>query len=143
MRAAGLRPDGQPWSIAVEAPDRERRTTHSILALHDAAVETSGDYRHWVEVQGRRLAHTMDPRRSAPLVASPASIIVVARTCAEVDAWATALMVLGPVTGAAIARQRRLDALFLLRDNDRNIRGVGVGRLFSEEPAAIASAEGR
>lgn len=70
MRAMGLRPDGEAWTIAVEAPDAERRTPHSILALQDAAVATSGDYRHWVEVQGRRLSHTMDPRRGAPLIAS-------------------------------------------------------------------------
>ena len=107
MRAMGLRPDGEAWTIAVEAPDPERRTPHSILALQDAAVATSGDYRHWVEVQGRRLSHTMDPRRGAPLIASPASVTVVARTCAEADAWATALMVLGPDRGAALARQTR------------------------------------
>jgi thiamine biosynthesis lipoprotein len=143
MRAMGLRPDGEAWTIAVEAPDAKRRTPHSILALQDAAVATSGDYRHWVEVQGRRLSHTMDPRRGAPLIASPASVTVVARTCAEADAWATALMVLGPDKGAALARRSGLDALFLLRDDDASARGVGVGRLFSEEPAAIASAEGR
>jgi thiamine biosynthesis lipoprotein len=143
MRAMGLRPDGEAWTIAVEAPDAERRTPHSILALQDAAVATSGDYRHWVEVQGRRLSHTMDPRRGAPLIASPASVTVVARTCAEADAWATALMVLGPDRGATLARRSGLDALFLLRDDDASARGVGVGRLFSEEPAAIASAEGR
>jgi thiamine biosynthesis lipoprotein len=143
MRAMGFRPDGETWTIAVEAPDAERRTPHSILALQDAAVATSGDYRHWVEVQGRRLSHTMDPRRGAPLIASPASVTVVARTCAEADAWATALMVLGPDKGAALARRSGLDALFLLRDDDASARGVGVGRLFSEEPAAIASAEGR
>lgn len=143
MRALGLRPDGEAWTIAVEAPDAERRTPHSILALHDAAVATSGDYRHWVEVQGRRLSHTMDPRRGAPLIASPASVTVVARTCAEADAWATALMVLGPDKGADLARRQRLDALFLLRDNDGSARGVGVGRVFSEDPAATASTERR
>ena len=62
MRASGLRPDGKPWSIAVEQPDYERRAAHSVLALQDAAVATSGDYRHWVEVKGRRLSHTMDPQ---------------------------------------------------------------------------------
>ncbi len=143
MRATGLRPDGEAWTIAVEAPDAERRTPHAILSLQDAAVATSGDYRHWVEVQGRRLSHKMDPRRGAPLIASPASVTVVARTCAEADAWATALMVLGPDKGATLAGQSGLDALFLLRDDDASVRGVGVGRLFSEEPAAIASAAGR
>ena len=143
MRAMGLRPDGEAWIIAVEAPDPDRRTPQSVLALQDAAVATSGDYRHWVEVQGCRLSHTMDPRRGAPLIASPASVTVVARTCAEADAWATALMVLGAERGADLARQRGLDALFLLRDDEGNAMGVGVGRLFSEEPAAIASAGGR
>ena len=143
MRAMGLRPDGEAWIIAVEAPDPDRRTPQSVLALQDAAVATSGDYRHWVEVHGRRLSHTMDPRRGAPLIASPASVTVVARTCAEADAWATALMVLGAERGADLARQRGLDALFLLRDDEGNAMGVGVGRLFSEEPAAIASAGGR
>lgn len=141
MRAMGLRPDGEAWTIAVEAPDPDRRTPHSILALQGAAVATSGDYRHWVEVGGRRLSHTMDPRRGAPLIASPASVTVVARTCAEADAWATALMVLGTERGAALATKRSLDALFLLRDDDGNPRGVGVGRLFSDEPAALATSK--
>ena len=138
MRALGLRPDGEPWMIAVEAPDPARRAPHSVLALENAAVATSGDYRHWVEVEGRRLSHTMDPGRGAPVLASPASVTVVARSCAEADAWATALMVLGPDKGAALARTRGLQALFLLRDADGNARGVGVGRLFSDHPAAIA-----
>ena len=133
MRALGLRPDGTPWTIAVEAPDAERRTAHSILVLEDAAVATSGDYRHWVEVQGHRLSHTMDPRRGAPLITAPASVTVVARSCAEADGWATALMVLGPDQGAALAREFGLDALFLLRDKGGQYRSVSVGTLFSEE----------
>ena len=141
MRALGFRPDGEAWTIAVEAPDVKRRTPHSLLALQDAGVATSGDYRHWVEVQGRRLSHTMDPKRGAPLIASPASVTVVARTCAEADAWATALMVLGPERGATFARNRGLDALFLLRAGDASPKGLGVGPLFSVEPAAMAPAE--
>ena len=143
MRAPGPRPDGQAWTMAVEAPDPARRTPHSILELEEAAVATSGDYRHWVEVQGRRLSHTMDPTRGAPLVAPPASVTVVARTCAEADAWATALMVLGPERGAALANTRGIDALFLLRDEKGATRGVGVGPLFAENPAATAPAAAR
>ncbi|MBN2742155.1 MAG: FAD:protein FMN transferase [Rhodobacteraceae bacterium] len=135
MRALGLRPDGHPWAIAVEAPDPMRRTPHSILALEDAAVATSGDYRHWVEVQGQRLSHTMDPRRGAPLMAPPASVTVVAQTCAQADAWASALMVLGADHGATLARQHGLDALFLLRDDGDGVHSVEVGRLFFDTPA--------
>jgi thiamine biosynthesis lipoprotein len=131
MRALGLRPDGEAWTIAVEAPDRARRAPQSVLALQDAAVATSGDYRHWVEVQDRRLSHTMDPARGAPLIASPASVTVVARTCAEADAWATALMVLGAEAGASLATENGLDALFLLHEDDGAIRSLSIGRLFS------------
>ena len=131
MRAAGLRPDGEPWVVAVEAPDPDRRAPRSILALQDAAVATSGNYRHWVEVLGRRLSHTMDPCRGAPLLVSPSSVTVVARGCAEADAWATALMVLGPDKGAALARERGLDALFLPAAEDGDRRCVRVGGLFA------------
>jgi len=137
MRALGQRPDGQAWTIAVEAPDPERRAPHSILALQDAAVATSGDYRHWVEVRGRRLSHTMDPGRGAPVPASPASVTVVARTCAEADAWATALMVLGSDAGAELARRHGLNALFIDRAGDR-LRETRVGRLFAPGPDPAA-----
>jgi len=130
MRALGLRPDGEPWTIAVEIPDYERRAPHSVLALQDAAVATSGDYRHWVEVHGRRLSHTMDPRRGAPLVASPASVTVIHETCMAADAWATALMVKGSVEGAQMARSFNLNALFIDRDAER-LRETRVGRLFA------------
>ena len=132
MRALGLRPDGQPWTIAVEQPDRARRAPHSILALQDAAVATSGDYRRWVVVGNRCLSHTMDPRRGAPLASSPASVTVVARTCAEADAWATALMVIGPEAGLLLARRLRLDALFLLREG-KEVRSQPAGLLFGGE----------
>ncbi len=136
LRAMGLQPDGQAWAIAVEAPQRDRRAAHSMLLLHDAAVATSGDYRHGVQVQGRWLSHTMDPRRGAPLRESPASVTVVAATCAEADAWATALMVMGPEAGAGLARQHGLSVLYLLRDEAGGVHAQGHGPLCS--PAAAS-----
>ena len=135
MRAQGLRPDGEAWTIAIEAPDTDRRAPHAILSLQDAAVATSGDYRHWVTVEGRQLSHTMDPRRGAPLLSSPASVTVIAPSCAEADAWATALMVVGPEAGAALATRQGLSALFLLRDDAGGVRAQGCGHLFADSPA--------
>lgn len=131
VRTTGLRPDGQAWTVAIEAPHHTARAPHAILCLQDAAVATSGDYRHWVTVQGRRLAHTMDPRRGAPLLSSPASVTVVAARCAEADAWATALMVAGPDAGAAVAARQGLSALFLMRGEDGGIQARGFGSLFA------------
>lgn len=137
MRALGLRLDGRAWTVAVEAPDYERRAPHSMLALQDAAVATSGDYRHWVNVQGRRLSHTMDPQRGAPLLSSPASVTVVAPTCAEADAWATALMVLGPDAGMTLVARRGLSVLFLLRDEQGCMQARGGGPLFGDAAAPV------
>ena len=133
MRASGLRPDGTPWTIAVEQPDHRRRAVHSVLALENAAVATSGDYRHWVDVAGRRLSHTMDPGRGAPLAGSTASVTVISQCCAEADAWATALMVLGPERGGEVARRKGLDALFLTRGTGGEIVPYPVGRVFSND----------
>ncbi|MEF2552835.1 FAD:protein FMN transferase [Aurantimonas sp. A2-1-M11] len=133
MRATRLRPDGEPWVVAVEAPDPNRRAPRSIFALEDAAVATSGNYRHWIEVHGRRLSHTMDPNRGAPLLASPASVTVVAKTCAEADAWATGCMVKGSLEGSEMARKHDLNALFIDREGD-HLRETRVGRLFETCP---------
>ena len=130
MRASGLRPDGTSWVVAVEAPDPDRRRAHSVLTLDDAAVATSGDYRHWVDVAGRRLSHSLDPRRGVPLAAPPASVTVIARSCAEADAWATALTVLGPKAGGDLAARLGLDALFLMHEAG-GLRSYATGTLFA------------
>jgi len=51
-------------------------------------------------------------------------------------------MVLGADAGTKLARLRGLDVLFLLRDDDAGVWGVGIGRLFFNEPAEIAPVEG-
>ncbi len=126
MRACGARPDGQAWTVAVERPDYEARAPLSIIELTDAAVATSGDYRHWVEAGGRRLAHTMDPAYSGPLKDTPASVTVLAETCMEADAWATAFMVSGRQKSSIWAKAFGLTAVFIHRDGG-DFRQTHVG----------------
>ena len=115
LRASGGKPDGSPWRIAVERPETGHRQAEGVLELTDGAVATSGDYRHFVELEGIRYAHTMDPRRQAPLVDGPAAVTVMAETCMAADAWATALLVLGPAVGGDVASRQGLEALFIDR----------------------------
>lgn len=115
LRAHGGKADGSPWRVAVEKPDTGRRDTEGVLELSDGAVATSGDYRHFVDVAGIRYGHTMDPRRRAPLVDGPAAVTVLAETCMAADAWATALLVLGPTAGGSLASRHGLEALFIER----------------------------
>jgi FAD:protein FMN transferase len=129
MRAAGRKPSGEPWTIGHERPDRDARSLIGVIELDDCAVATSGDYRHAVEVDGRRHAHTIDPRRGAPLANALASVTVLAPTAMAADAWATALMVLGAEKGADAAGRFGLNAIFVAKDG---------GVMFSEASAVKA-----
>jgi len=126
MRACGCKPDGSPWAIALEAPEDDRRTAMGVIEIGDAAIATSGDYRHWTAIDGERISHTMDPRTGAPLRGSVASVTVIAPTCADADAYATALMVLGAEAGRDHAQRRGLDALFVAREGDE-LHTTGTG----------------
>ena len=119
MRARGVKPDGQCWTVAVEKPDRGVRAVMGVMELGDAAIATSGDYRQWVDVAGQVYAHTMNPATGAPLCNPLAAVTVVAASCMLADAWATALMVLGETEGPRLAQERGMDALFVLRDGQQ------------------------
>ncbi|WP_457373856.1 FAD:protein FMN transferase [Pseudomonas sp. TE12234] len=119
MRARGVKPGGQSWIVALEKPNRGVREVMGVMELGDAAIATSGDYRHWVDVAGRSYAHTMNPATGAPLSNPLAAVTVVANSCMLADAWATALMVLGEIEGPRLAQERGMDALFVLRDGEQ------------------------
>ncbi|MFD2174962.1 FAD:protein FMN transferase [Rhodobacter lacus] len=103
LAARGAQPDGRGWTVALERPEIGTRALHSMFEIKDIALATSGDYRHFVTVGDRHLAHTMDPATGAPLLKSPASVTVLAPTCMRADAIASAVMVLGAARGKALA----------------------------------------
>ena len=116
MRAKGLKPGGSPWAVALERPDWGARDAIGVIELTDMAVATSGNYRHWVDMGGKTLSHTMNPETGAPLENSLASVSVLASSCVEADAWATVLMLLGEKAAQRMARKQGIDALLVLRD---------------------------
>ncbi|WP_333825770.1 FAD:protein FMN transferase [Pinisolibacter sp.] len=113
LRAKGLKPDGRTWVVGQERPDRAARSLAGVIELTDAAVATSGDYRHVHEIDGRRHSHTMDPRSGTPLAGDLAQVTVVAESCMVADAWATALMVTGAKDGFALAQRLGLAAILV------------------------------
>lgn len=115
LRARGMRPDGQPWRVAIEVPDAS--DNHALaLPLQDHSIATSGDYRRHAGSGDARYAHTIDPRTGQPVRNNVASVSVLHRECMQADALATVLTVLGEADGLAYARRHGLAALFILRD---------------------------
>ena len=127
LRALGTQASGEPWAVAVESPEPGRRAARGVIELADLAVATSGDYRRWVQIGDARLSHTMDGRRAAPVNNGVASVTVLATDCMSADAWATALLVAGPAEGMALAQRMRLEALFIVRREERWVE-MGLGR---------------
>jgi thiamine biosynthesis lipoprotein len=118
VTARGRRPDGGPWRVAIEWPDGARDRT-LVIALEDATVATSGDYRNaWTDGEGRRRSHIIDPRTGEPIAHGLASASVVDRDGARADALATALLVLGPDEGRALAAREGLAARLVRREPD-------------------------
>lgn len=118
MRARGSKPGGEPWAVAVEKPLRGIRDVMGVLELSDMAIATSGDYRHFFEVGGVQVAHTMHPARGVPLNNRLAAVTVLATDCMRADAWATALLVAGETDGPRLAQAQGLQALFVVREGE-------------------------
>ena len=114
--AAGANQQGGPWRIAIERPVMEGGVQRVVL-LNGRAMATSGDYRNVREIDGRLFSHTIDPRTGWPVAHQLASVSVVAELCVVADGLATALEVLGPDDGYALAVERGWAALFLVRDD--------------------------
>lgn len=118
LRARGERLDGRPFRVAIEEPIIDDRRIHRVIELRDIAMATSGDYRNWIDVDGLRLSHTLDPRTGRPITHDLASVTVLHPQAMWADAWATALNVLGPDAGYELARREGLPAYFIVRTGE-------------------------
>lgn len=118
IRVSGTNPDGQPWRIALEQPQLFAAVDR-VIEISDSAIATSGDYRNYFEKDGVRYSHTIDPRTGMPIRHKLASVSVIAESCAEADAWATALSVMGAVESKKLANQLGLAVYMLVREDDQ------------------------
>ena len=114
----GLQADGQPWWVDGECPPGAEGLPRLRIALCGMAVATSGHYRRWVDVGGRRLGHSIDPRDAMPCDNGVALVTVLHPRCAVADALATALAVMGPDQGMAYADARGIAARMLIAGAD-------------------------
>ena len=118
LRARGSKPDGSPWKVAIERPLSGERSVQNIIALRDHAIATSGDYRNYVEEDGKRYSHTINPRTGRPIAHGLASVSVIADSAMRADALATAIMVMGPDDGYRLALREAIAVQLIIRSED-------------------------
>jgi thiamine biosynthesis lipoprotein len=107
-------PPGEPgWRISVAPLDADGPPSRHLLVQH-AAVTTSGDAFQFVEIDGVRYSHIVDPATGLGLT-TRASVTIIAPTCLMADSHATAVCVLGPERGLAWIRKHapQAEALFV------------------------------
>jgi thiamine biosynthesis lipoprotein len=134
VKCQGRRSDGQAWRIAIDRPvdqpdGLDERELQSIVAVRDAAICTSGNYRKFYEEDGIRRSHTISPFTGYPVQHSLLSATIHAADAATADALATACMVWGPDDGKRFIEiyqfdnpLERVEAFFIFSSNSGEMK---------------------
>ena len=144
LYAIGSPPSQQAWEIAIRHPrsakveddaNQDEETILATVALRDEALSTSASYEKYIEIQGKKYSHLLDPRSGIP-AEGMLSATVIAPTAAESDALSTGVFILGTEQAAALLRRLELSGLKLsgivaeagIRDQKLVVRRIGAGR---------------
>lgn len=120
VRCRGVNPRGEGWRIGIETPFDGNMTDGDYLQkrirLRDGALATSGNYRRfYLDENGNKVAHTIDPRTGLSVVSRLLSVTVAAPTCAEADALGTMFLAMGADDAlAAVGRMSGVKVYFIL-----------------------------
>ena len=123
----GENPKKSLWRIGINKPIDDslavNQELQTILQVTDVGIATSGNYRNYYYKDGKKYAHTIDPRTGYPVQHSILSATVITRDCMSADAYATAFMVMGLEEAERFAdAQPDLDACFIYADEKGEIR---------------------
>lgn len=138
VRTRGHHPDNRPWRVGIERPAENMlagRTVQQVVNLLDASMATSGNYRNYIERDGERFAHIIDPVSGRSQTTSMLSATVIAPDCMTADAWATAFIVMGlDLAMEVVEADSTVEAFFILAGDE----GAFDIRMSSGMPAYLA-----
>lgn len=94
---SGKNREKKDWRIGIDSPieNSQERVLDNIIEISDCGLATSGNYRKFYVQDGKKYAHTIDPRTGSPVNHSLLSATVICKSAGLADAWATAFMVMG------------------------------------------------
>ncbi len=129
VKVKGRNNEGVIWKIGIENPlvEPQERILLAIAQLENMAMATSGNYRNFYELDGKVIAHTIDPRTGFNPGNNVLSASVFAKDCILADAYATAFMVMGLESVKALINQNDLEALIIYDNGDGLATHVSSG----------------
>ena len=123
--------DIKGWNIGIVNPENNNEVNAFVITLKNFAAATSGDYRNFFYIDGKKYSHTIDPKTGYPAENTLTSVTVFDKSCAKADGLATAIMSMGEKKASAFIKQNNLPVVMFTKDEN--------GKLESwVSPAAIS-----
>ncbi len=118
IKAKGRNGKGTSWRIGIEKPVTDQRNVQRIIQLNNSGMATSGGYRNYFELDGKRYSHTINPKTGKPVSHNLVSVTVLHDDAATADALATGILVMGMEGGYKLAERENIAAFFIIRSDD-------------------------
>lgn len=116
----GVKPDGEPWKVAITDPRGSEGENFAVLTLEgEHYVSTSGDYEKYIEQDGQRYHHILDPKTGYPADSGLISVTIVCDSGINSDGLSTACFVLGLMDSLALLEKYGAEAVFV--DGEKNV----------------------
>ena len=125
VRARGKNEREETWRVGIDKPVNSTdhsRPLQAVVSLDGKALATSGSYRKFVERDGQKFSHAIDPRTGYPITHTLLSITVLSDDCTTADAYATAFLVMGLEKAIPLAEARGLAIYGILAEPDGTLR---------------------
>ncbi|RIY35724.1 FAD:protein FMN transferase [Psittacicella gerlachiana] len=111
----GVNSTGKPWQVAIEQPREDSaNSANTIIGLSNKALATSGHYRNFRYVDGKRITHEIDPFTGYSVTHNTVSLTVIADDCMTADGFSTGLYVMGADKALEVAEKYNL-AIFVIQ----------------------------
>lgn len=118
LASRGMNAEGQPWRVAIQKPTDRENAVQAIVDINGHGISTSGSYRNYYELDGKRISHVIDPQTGRPIDHKLVSVTVIAPTALEADGWDTGLMVLGPEKAQEVVREQGLAVYMIIKEGE-------------------------
>jgi FAD:protein FMN transferase len=123
LRTKGVSPRGDDWKVGIDRPEYGNLVPGEdlleVIRLPGRALASSGNYRKYYEVDGKKIVHTVDPSTGYTRMSNLLSVTIITNECITADALSTSCMALGMEKAKEmILSLENVDALFIYTDND-------------------------
>ncbi len=121
---------GETWNVAISKPTENATPDNgghqAVISISGKGMATSGNYRNFRIENGKKYAHTIDPRTGYPVQHSLLSATVIAENCAKADAYATAFMVTGLEQAIELCKSDDIEAFFIYADENGDLQTIAT-----------------